>query len=94
MLMLIVEYISLKSSKARVLLDGEPTIVIKKEEIMQDKLAAQRLNMDDLTMLLRTNNVFSITEVEYAILEPNGQLSIMKKSKKRTSHKKRFEYTN
>lgn len=61
------------------MLDGEPTIVIKKGEIMQDKLASQRLNMDDLTMLLRTNNIFSVTDVEYAILEPNGQLSVMKK---------------
>lgn len=88
LLTIIVEYISLKSSKARVLLDGEPTIVIKKGEIMQGKLASQRLNMDDLTMLLRTNNVFSITEVEYAILEPNGQLSIMKKPEKEQVTKK------
>lgn len=81
-LTLIVEYISLKSSKARVLLDGQPTIVIKKGEIMHDKLASLRLNIDDLTMLLRTNNVFSIRDVEYAILEPNGQLSLLKKSDK------------
>ena len=79
---LIVEYISLKSSKARVMLDGEPTIVIKKGEIMYDKLTTQRLNIDDLTMLLRTNNVFSIKDVEYAILEPNGQLSVLKKPDK------------
>jgi len=75
----IVELISLKSSKARVLLDGEPSIVIKKGEIMKDKLKSQRLNIDDLTMLLRTNNIFSIKDVEYAILEPNGQLSVLKK---------------
>lgn len=75
----IIEYISLKSSKARVLLDGEPTIVIKKGELMQKELAALRLNMDDLSMLLRINNVFSIKDVDYAILEPNGQLSVLKK---------------
>ena len=79
---LIVEYISLKSAKVRVLLDGEPTIVIKKGEIMHDKLVSLRLNIDDLTMLLRTNNVFSIRDVEYAILEPNGQLSVLKKDDK------------
>ena len=73
------EYLSIKSSKARILLDGEPSIIIKKGVIMQKELAAQRLNMDDLTMLLRTNNVFSIKDVDYAILEPNGQLSILKK---------------
>lgn len=75
----IVEYISLKSSKARVLLDGEPTIVIKKGVIMQKELASQRLNMDDLSMLLRLNSIFSIQDVDYAILEPNGQLSVLKK---------------
>lgn len=80
LLTFIVEFVSLKSSKARVLLDGEPAIVIKKGVIMQKELAAQRLNMDDLTMLLRINNVFSIEDVDYAILEPNGQLSVLKKS--------------
>lgn len=75
----IVEFISLKSSKARVFLDGEPTIVIKKGVIMQKELASQRLNMDDLTMLLRINNIFSIQDVDYAVLEPNGQLSVLKK---------------
>ncbi|MDF2984547.1 MAG: hypothetical protein K0R50_57 [Eubacterium sp.] len=79
---LIVEFLSLKSSKVRVLLDGEPTIVIKKGEIMYEKLSSQRLNLDDLTMLLRTNNIFSVKDVEYAILEPNGQLSVLKKPDK------------
>ena len=76
----LLEVVSLKSSKARVFLDGEPTIIIKKGAIMQKALSSQRLNMDDLTMLLRTNNVFSLQEVDYAILEPNGQLSILKKT--------------
>lgn len=75
----ILEIISLKSSKARVFLDGEPSIVIKKGNIMEKELAKQRLNMDDLTMLLRNNNIFSIQDVDYAILEPNGQLSVLRK---------------
>ncbi|MCX8132243.1 MAG: DUF421 domain-containing protein [Clostridia bacterium] len=75
----IVELISLKSSKARTFLDGEPAIVIKKGVIMQKELSSQRLNMDDLTMMLRINNVYSIKDVDYAILEPNGQLSVLKK---------------
>ncbi|MDR7868813.1 MAG: DUF421 domain-containing protein [Sporomusaceae bacterium] len=76
----LVEYVSLKSPTVRVALDGEPTIVIKRGRIMQQALAAHRLNMDDLSMMLRTNNVFSIQEIDYAILEPNGQLSILKKA--------------
>lgn len=76
----LLEFASIKSSKARVLLDGEPSIVIKKGVLMQKELASQRLNMDDLTMLLRNKDIFSIKDVDYAILEPNGQLSVLKKS--------------
>ncbi len=78
----IVETISLKSIFARILLDGEPTIVIKKGQINQKALKKQRLNIDDLTMLLRTNQVFSIAEVAYAVLEPNGDLSVLKMPEK------------
>jgi len=75
-----VEYGSLKFPTIRVALDGEPTIVIKQGQIMQKELASHRLNMDDLSMMLRMNNVFSIKDVDYAILEPNGELSILKKA--------------
>ncbi|MCX7747607.1 MAG: DUF421 domain-containing protein [Clostridia bacterium] len=75
----LVEFVSLKSSKARIMLDGEPTIVIKKTEIVEDALKSLRLNLDDLLMLLRSKDIFSLKDVEYAILEPNGQLSVLKK---------------
>ena len=78
-LTLAVEFASLKSSKARVLLDGEPTIVIKEGKVLERVMASNRLNMDDLSMLLRNKDVFSVGEVEYAILEPNGELSVLKK---------------
>ncbi|WP_094698796.1 YetF domain-containing protein [Brevibacillus laterosporus] len=78
LLTILVEYISLKSNKARVILDGQPTILIKKGKIMADALARVRMNMDDLSMLLREEHVFSIKDVAYAILEPNGRLSVMK----------------
>ena len=82
LLVVIIEYISLKSAKARVIMDGEPTIVIKKGQIIEQSLKKQRLNLDDLSMQLRLNQVFSILDVEYAILEPNGALTVMKKSEK------------
>lgn len=78
-LTLTIEYIALKSSKARILLDGEPTIIIKQGKINEKAMKSNKLNMDDLTMLLRIKNVFSIKEVDYAILEPNGQISVLKK---------------
>lgn len=78
LLTILVEYFSLKSNKARVILDGQPTILIKKGKIMADALARVRMNMDDLSMLLREEHVFTIKDVAYAILEPNGRLSVMK----------------
>lgn len=78
-LTLLLEYIGLKFGKLRQLIDGQPTILIKKGKIMKDELKANRVNIDDLSMMLRKQNIFSIKEVEYAILEPIGNLSIMKK---------------
>ena len=74
-----VEIASLKSIKVRELLDGQPIILIKKGRILYPALKRERLNIDDLTMMLRTNNVFSVADVDYAILEPNGDLSILQK---------------
>lgn len=81
-LVILVEYIGLKSATARVIMDGEPSIIIKKGQIIEEQLKKRRLNMDDLSMLLRTNDVFSILDVDYAILEPNGDLSVLKKPEK------------
>jgi len=82
LLTVLVELIALKSSKARELLDGQPVILIKRGKINYGALKKERLNIDDLTMLLRTNDVFSVTEVDYAILETNGDLSVLKKQAK------------
>lgn len=72
-------YINLKSGNIRRIIDGQPTIIIKKGKLMKNSLSSTHLNMDDLSMLLRKQNIFSITEVEYAILEPDGNLSVLKK---------------
>lgn len=77
-----VEYVALKIPFMRVVLDSEPTIVIKRGEIQVKELRKMRLNMDDLTMLLREKDVFAIRDVWYAILEPHGELSIVKKAAK------------
>ena len=74
-----VELASLKSIKIREALDGQPIILIKKGKIIYPALKKERLNTDDLTMMLRTNNVFAVADVDYAILEPNGDLSVLKK---------------
>lgn len=75
----LIGYISLKSGKIRMLLDGQPTIVIKHGKIDRKALKRTGVNIDDLTMMVRQYQVFSIDEIDFAILEPNGTLSILKK---------------
>lgn len=79
LLTIFVTLISLKSSRVRILLEGEPIMVIKNGKIVEEALKSTKINLDDLSMLLRSKDIFSITEVDYAILESNGELSILKK---------------
>ena len=74
--------IVIKSKKARKIIDGEPLIIIKNGKIMEKPLRKVNLDLDTLTALLRQKNIFSITEVEYAIFEITGKLSVMKKDNK------------
>ncbi|WP_019414393.1 DUF421 domain-containing protein [Paenisporosarcina sp. TG20] len=71
--------ISINSREARVLIEGQPRIVIKNGKIMEDELRKVRLDVDALNALLRVKNVFSIFDVDYAIFETSGKLSVMKK---------------
>jgi uncharacterized membrane protein YcaP (DUF421 family) len=78
LLTLLNEYIIIKSSKARKILNGEPVIVVKKGVIIKKALTSHKMNIDELIMLLHSKDIFSIKDVDYAILEPNGQLSVLK----------------
>lgn len=72
-------YLAIDVRAGRSLLLGEPSIVIRNGTIEQQTLAKLRLNMDDLGMLLRREKIFDITDVEYAIFETDGQLSVLKR---------------
>ena len=76
-------YISLKSSKARGVICGRPSIVIEDAVINEDELRRLRYNINDLLEQLRTKDVFDISDVEFAILETSGQLSVILKSQRR-----------
>ncbi|SDN44420.1 Uncharacterized membrane protein YcaP, DUF421 family [Psychrobacillus sp. OK028] len=78
-LVMIMSYISLKFPTIRTWIDDEPTIIIKDGELSPKSLKSARLHMDDLLMLLREQSIFSIQDVHYAVLETNGELSVMKK---------------
>ena len=75
-------YVSLKNRAARKLLEGEPTLVIQNGKILAKNMSRCRYNIDDMLLQLRTQGVFNVDDVEFAVLESNGQLSVLRKSHK------------
>lgn len=78
-LQVVISKLSLKSVKFRKIVDGIPTIIIKKGVIDFKNMVEQRYSLDDLLLQLREKDVSDISEVDYAILEINGKLSVFKK---------------
>ncbi len=75
-------FISLKSQYARRIFSGKPSIVVAKSELIEKELNKQRFSIDDLMEQLRIKNVANIEDVEYAILETGGSLSVILKTNK------------
>ena len=73
--------LSLKLPKLRIFLDGNPSVIIKDGKVNYKEMIKQKYNLDDLMVQLREKGSRSIDEVEYAILESNGTLSIFKRNK-------------
>lgn len=78
-LIFLTEIITEKSQRWRKFLEGEPSIVIHKGKIDYKQLKKNHLDINQLQHLLRSKDVFSIRECEYAILETDGTISVMKK---------------
>lgn len=79
-LIFLTEMATQKSLPLRYLFEGKPSIIIKKGELVWKEMKKNRLDIDQLLQLLRSKGVFSVEEVEYAIFENNGGLSVLKKS--------------
>ncbi|KMK75719.1 DUF421 domain-containing protein [Alkalihalobacillus pseudalcaliphilus] len=89
LIQIVFAYLSLKSSWFRKLVDGKPTVLINAGKIDEHEMRKQRYNFDDLLMQLRQNKVSKVSDVEFAILEPSGKLSVIEKDKKdkQSNHK-------
>ena len=79
-LQIIIAKISLKSDKIRNMLDGSVSVIIDSGKVNFKEMIKQRYNLEDLLTQLRARNVKSIEEVEYAILETSGKLSVFTKN--------------
>ena len=77
-------YISLKNAKVRDAFDGTPSVMINRGIVNFKEMVRQRYNIDDLLTQLREQGIRSIEEVDYAILESSGKLSVF------TKHNGRF----
>jgi len=78
-LQIIMAKLQLRNAKARIYIDGEPSLIIRNGLIDYEELTKLRIQLDELIMLLRQNNVTSIDDVQYALLETNGHISIYEK---------------
>lgn len=86
-------FISLKSKKFRDLVDGDPSIIINRGKIDEKAMRRQRYNFDDLMTQLREKDIRSIADVEFAILESSGSLSVIEKIKNDKNQKKQGDIT-
>jgi uncharacterized membrane protein YcaP (DUF421 family) len=80
LLCLILQLITIKSKTAEEFLDGEPTIVITNGKILEQSMKKFRYTIGDLLAQLRDKGIFDLDQVAYAVLEKDGQLSILKKT--------------
>jgi uncharacterized membrane protein YcaP (DUF421 family) len=80
-LMYFAEMITLKLRKTRKVIEGKPSIIIRNGQIDYKVLNKEKIDINELLSMLRQKDAFSVREIEYAILEQSGNISILKKSK-------------
>lgn len=74
--------LTIRSTKWQKLIDSEPVVMIANGNIVQENMGKVRLTMNDLLMMLREKNVFNINDVEFALMETDGKISVLKKTQK------------
>ena len=82
---LIISMINIKSTAAREIICGKPSLLIYRGRIDQKTLKKERFTINELEERLRDNNIFNIGDVEYAILETSGQVTVIPKPGKKTA---------
>lgn len=80
---IVISFVSLKSTRARNIICGRPSVLIAGGRINEQVLKSELYTINDLMEQLRSKDIYNIADVEYAILETNGQLSVIPKASKR-----------
>ncbi|MBW4080801.1 DUF421 domain-containing protein [Paenibacillus sp. S150] len=72
-----IEFLQLKSKKARDFIDFKSTVLIKDGKILEDNMKKERLSTDELLEELRKKDIFKVADVEFAIMESDGAINVM-----------------
>ena len=88
---LVISTLNIKSTKAREIICGKPSILIYRGKIDEKTLRKERFTINELEERLRDNNIFNIGDVEYAVLETSGQVTVIPKPNKRPATPEDFE---
>src|SRR5690554_3347301 len=75
-----IDRLTLKNIYIRKIIEGEPSVIIKSGKLMEKAMARANYDLAELMVQLRNKNIFNLSEVEEAVLEPDGQLSVLLKS--------------
>lgn len=77
---IIISYTKNKSSVLKKYIEGEPIYLIKQGKLLQSELKRNRISVNELLCELRIQGIADISEVDYAVLEKNGSISVFKKN--------------
>ena len=80
---ILLSVLSMKSAHVRTLVDGSPVMIIRDGIVRQKEMRRLRYTVDDLLEALRAKNVFDLSDVDDAIVETNGSVSVLLKAEKR-----------
>ena len=80
---MIISALNMKSIKFRKVISGQPSLLIYRGRIDEKVLRKERITINELQERLRGDNIFNLSDVEYAILETNGEVTVIQKPEKR-----------
>lgn len=93
-LMYVTEFITQRYKRSRALIEGKPSIIVNKGKLDREMMKKSKLDINQLQHLLRLKGVFSMREIEFAILENDGTVSVLETSGEQSPTRKDFKLPN